>query len=428
MAEPADELARETIQFGLRLGELLLRSGAGTREVEASLIAVITALGLSDIEVDITSQSILLQHAPPGRPPMVAVRVCRTESRDHSRLVAAHRLVADLAGGRCTRAEARIRLDEIETSHKPWPRWMVSVAYGVLAAAVCVVVGGGPKAMVMALATSIVLDRLGRMLARAGVQPFFVTFIGSTAASVMTVLAVRAELLSIRDASAVIAGGIVVLLPGRLLVSTFEDAINGFPVTASGRMLSVMLTGAAIISGVAVGLGLARRMDIVLQVDVAGGSATKVWVGVIAAGVASLSSAITHRTRLALLIPAVTVGVVGYATFQALVANGFASRVTATAVAAVVIGIGGSLWASWLKAPSIVISVPALVFLLPGLTIFMAMSQITQDTNQGLQTLFLALGTALAIGAGVAFGEVLADPGRRALPRSADTRPRSRPA
>jgi uncharacterized membrane protein YjjB (DUF3815 family) len=60
--------------------------------------------------------------------------------------------------------------------------------------------------------------------------------------------------------------------------------------------------------------------------------------------------------------------------------------------------------------------------LLPGLTIFTAMSEITQDAGQGMQTLFLAMGTALAIGAGVAFGEVLADPTRRAIPARGRTK------
>ena len=35
-APPQDEQAREAIEFGLRLGDLLLRSGSGTRDVEAA--------------------------------------------------------------------------------------------------------------------------------------------------------------------------------------------------------------------------------------------------------------------------------------------------------------------------------------------------------------------------------------------------------
>ena len=81
MGTPQDEQAREVIEFGLRLGDLLLRSGSGTRDVEAALIAVTAAMGLTDVEVDITAQSIILQHAPAGGRPVNLLRVARTQSR-----------------------------------------------------------------------------------------------------------------------------------------------------------------------------------------------------------------------------------------------------------------------------------------------------------------------------------------------------------
>src|SRR3954451_24536383 len=137
MDAPEDTSARSAIDFSLELGELLLRSGAGTRDVEASLIAVTTALGLSDVEVDITTQAIQLQYAPPGERATSLLRIARRQSRDHGRLVAVYRLVADLADGTCSREQAVQRLAEISAAPKAWPRWMVSVAYGLLAAAVC---------------------------------------------------------------------------------------------------------------------------------------------------------------------------------------------------------------------------------------------------------------------------------------------------
>src|SRR5690242_1554601 len=46
MSTPEEQQALAAVDFALALGELLLRSGASTRDVEASLIAVTTAMGL----------------------------------------------------------------------------------------------------------------------------------------------------------------------------------------------------------------------------------------------------------------------------------------------------------------------------------------------------------------------------------------------
>ncbi len=418
MDAPEDRQAREAIEFGLRLGELLFRSGAGTRDVEASLIAVTAALGLRYVEVDITVQSMLLQYAPPDRAPLTLVRVARSQSRDHARLAAAHRLVEDLVAGRCPRQDAERRLREVETSRKPWSRWVVSLAYGVLAAAVCALVGGGLRAIALAFVVSVGIDRLGRVLARRGLRPFFVTFVGAATASVVAVLAVQVSLLGPGGAGAVISGGIVVLLPGRLLVSAVEDAISGFSVTASGRVLEVLLTGGAIISGVAIGLGLARRLNLVLDVDVGATSVGDVTRGLAAAAVASLATAVAYRSRKRFLLPAVGIGVLGYAVFGTLRVAALAGPTASTAAAAVVIGLAARLVAGRMHAPALVLSVPALSSLLPGLAIFRAMSLLAEQAQTGVGPLFIAMTTALAIGAGVALGDFLAAPADRRWARA----------
>jgi uncharacterized membrane protein YjjP (DUF1212 family) len=417
MEAPEDRQAREAVDFALRLGELMIRSGAGTRDVEATLIAATAALGLTHVEVDITVQSVMVQHAVPGRPPLTLVRVARGESRDFSRLAHAHRLVDDLVGGRVARADALARLREIERAAKPWPRWVVGVGWGLLAAGVTALVGGGPVAVLLGFATSFAVDRLGRLLGRLGLSPFFVTFVGAAVASLVTVAAVELQLLAARDAGPVIAGGIVVLLPGRLLVAAVEDAISGFSVTAAGRVLQVMLTAAAIISGVGLSLGVARRLGLDLEVDAVGTSAADVTRGIVAAGVAALASAVANRDRWTHALPAAGIGVAGFATYGLLRAGAVTGATVATACAAVVVGVLARVLGQRLRAPALVLAVPALSALLPGLTIFRGMSQLAEGSQEGIGTLLEAMTTALAIGAGIVLGDFLAAPADRTMGR-----------
>ena len=78
-------------------------------------------------------------------------------------------------------------------------------------------------------------------------------------------------------------------------------------------------------------------------------------------------------------------------------------------------GIDPGKLAEWFgdRAPGLVLSVPALSALLPGLAIFQAMSLLAGGDPQGIAALFGAMATALAIGTGVAFGDLVGAPADR---------------
>ena len=73
-----DASARKTIDFALHLAESMFRYGAGALEVETSIIAVTAALGLKNIEVDITNQSVGINYAPKDQTPIALLRVVRS--------------------------------------------------------------------------------------------------------------------------------------------------------------------------------------------------------------------------------------------------------------------------------------------------------------------------------------------------------------
>ena len=139
-----DTSARKTLDFALHLAETMFRYGAGALEVETSIIAVTAALGLKNIEVDITNQSVAINYAPKDQPPIALLRVVRSWTNNYAGLAKVHRLVTDIVAGGVGRDEAIRRLDEAITSPKPFPRWMVTMAFGVFAAVFVGVLGGGP--------------------------------------------------------------------------------------------------------------------------------------------------------------------------------------------------------------------------------------------------------------------------------------------
>lgn len=407
----AEESSRKTIDFALRLAETMFRYGAGALEVETSIIAVTAALGLRNIEVDITNQSVVINYAPRDAVPITLLRVVRSWTNNYAGLVEIHELVTDIVSGGVTRDEAYRRLDVIVKKPKPFPRWMVSVAEAVFAAAVVGVIGGTIFGMMVAFATILAAGQVARVLGRWRVPDFFVTSISSF---IVTIVAVLCFMFHVPlSPSIVVAGGILLMLPSGRLVSAVQDAINGFPVTAAGRFLSAFLTFGAIVAGIAVALVTSTLFgaDRLNVAETLSGTLPLVLVLALVA-LATVAICIAEQTSRKLVIPTAAVALAGYIVYHFGMEFGLGGRF-APALAAVVIGMLARIVALRLGAPQLVVAVPSVIFLLVGLSIFRAMFVMTltpEDSVTGAVGIFNALIVILAVAAGVVLGDNIARP------------------
>ena len=85
----------------------------------------------------------------------------------------------------------------------------------------------------------------------------------------------------------------------------------------------------------------------------------------------------------------------------------------AAACAAVVIGAGQLLIAGRVGVPPLVVVVPALVPMLPGLLIYRGLSSMSEGDTMGILQLTAAAATTIALAAGVILGEYVAQPLKR---------------
>ncbi|GGB43805.1 hypothetical protein GCM10011492_38530 [Flexivirga endophytica] len=448
MEAPEQEASvRGALELSVRVGELLLRCGAGTRDVEAAVVAVAAAAGLRRLEVDITNQSLLVQAPTPAGVPVTLLRVVRSNTRDFARLTAIHGLVEELVAGGIDDVDAATRkLRRIQRTARLYPRWLVGLGYAGLAGSVCALLGGHVMAIVVAVISALVVDRIGRALGKRGVPSFYSAAAGA-AASVL--LAWLGYLVAIHgwlglsmpptDFAYAVAAGIVVLLPGRAMASAVEDAITGYPVTGAGRLLTVLLSTSGIIVGIAAGLSFTLRLDRALDLDLTapkalsfGSEPAVLWLRVMCGAIGATCSAVTARVQPRHLLPAGLLGAIGLflsgGLSSSLGLGGFRlGATTSIAVAAIAIGIAGRLIGLRLGAPALVLVVPAVSPLLPGLRIFRGMYDAVTGSivgnsvatqGQAVSTLMGAAAVALAISTGVVMGDVLSAPlDRQALHR-----------
>ncbi|GAA1115916.1 threonine/serine ThrE exporter family protein [Citricoccus alkalitolerans] len=407
----ADADSRTTLDFALKLGETMFRFGAGALEVETSIIVVTQAFGVHETEVDITNQSIALNYAPSGKTPYSLHRVVRSWSQNYAGLALLHRLVAAVAAGEMDRDEAQQTLADIRHKPKPFPGWLTTVAAGLFSATFVVFIGGGVVGAGVAFLSMMLMMTVVDLLGRARIPEFFSIMAGGFIA---TMIALVLYTLDVDLApSLVVAGGIMLLLPSGRFVSAVQDAINGFPVTAAGRFVSAFLVFAALIAGI-VAAAVFSSMLGVRELDLAQEpfAAYPVWMLGILVFAAAIWNSVFEQSEWRLLLPTAVVSLAGYAVYVGAEFIGVGSRLT-PAIAAVAIGALGRYVALRMGAPQLVVAVPGILFLLPGLTIFRSMYKIAMDTGEmmeGVIGLFNAATIIMAIAAGVVLGDTIARP------------------
>jgi uncharacterized membrane protein YjjP (DUF1212 family) len=382
---------------------------------------------LKNIEVDITNQSVAINYAPKDQTPIALLRVVRSWTNNYAGLAKVHQLVTDIVAGGVGRDEAIRRLDEAITSPKPFPRWLVTVAFGIFAAAFVGVLGGGPVSSAIAFVVNIGVSMLSRQLGRWRVPDFFTT---ATCSFVVTFMALLLWQLGLTSAPAiVVVGGILLLLPTGRLLSSVQDAINGFPVTAAGRFLSTVLIFGALVAGIAVAFVVGSRTGMP-EIDVTEtfSPAYDLWVLVILTALAVMAIAVTEQTAWKLLLPTAAVGVAGYLVLLGASSLGIGDRFS-PALSAVVIGLLARVVALKMGAPQLVVAVPAALILLPGLTIFRSMYVLTIEESEillGAGGMLNAGAIVLGAAGGIVLGDTLARPLTRSLASNERRRARRR--
>jgi uncharacterized membrane protein YjjP (DUF1212 family) len=418
---PSEATVNLVLDLALRIGEVQMASGAGASDVTATVIAVTSAYGLPHCEVDVifTSISICCQRGS-DLAPVTTHRVVRGRAMDYTRLSDVEELVRDITSGKATLSDAAARLRESTDAPHPYPRWVATVAWALMAASVSVLLGGDVKVAVLAGVTTAIIDRVGRLLNRRGLPFFFQQLVGGALATAATLTTMKFGLLPEGVApSLVVAAAITVLLSGLSVVGAVQDAISGFNVTAAGRTIETTMMSAGLIVGVVITLGVAVHLGLPSTPVAASLPQTalrlpvQILAGAAAAGCFALAS---YAPRSALPASA-GAGALGAAAHGALALAGL-NQIAATAGAAILIGFCGGTVSRRFRLPPLVIAVAGLTPLLPGLTTYRAMFELAvQRTPAGLPTAALAVATALALAAGVVLGEYFAQPVRTGLGR-----------
>ena len=404
-----------TLDFCLRVGELLLSSGAGAADVTATMQALAWQYGVRHPEVDVTFTSLSMSfQRDPEEPSVVLIRQVKQRDIDYEDLTLVDHLVREALGGQVELKDARSRLARIVSSGHTRPRWAATLGWGMMAAGVGLQLGGNAAVVAIAAVAAIGIDRLQLVMGRRRV-PFFYRQVAGGGLATLIAVAAAASWLDL-DPSLVVTANLIMLLAGIGFMGALQDALTGFYVTAGARLTEALLATAGIIAGVSGGLTVADVAGIsVGRIEVGGTDLKDVTVMAVGAAICAAAFAFASYAPRRTLLPIGLVGAVAMVISQSIKIGGFGST-WATALAAFFVGLVSYTVAGRLRVPPLVVVVSAVVPMLPGLSIYRGLSLLGEGagyTSEGLLAIITAASIAIALSSGVILGEYVAQPLKR---------------
>lgn len=424
------------LDLAVRIGESMFAVGASAHDATFAITRVARAYGLTGVQVDVTFNAISVSyHRGEDDWPTTLLRVVRVASPDHAKLQRLQALLVEITEGMDLGA-ARLAYRTIRRTPFLYRPIVVIVSRALLTVGAAILFGASPIIILLTFVSALCAAFTQAGLARLQVPSFFSQIAGgfviTAFATVVSALgnAGIAPFEGIQP-SIIVASGIVLMLSGLTVVAAAQDAIDGFALTAGGRILDLTMQTVGIVLGILIGLELARLVgySIALPDDALpfGPIPAQIAGAVIIAVAVALFNGAGIRIIVVSAVLSV-IAIIGYSlTILLDVHEGAAS-----AVGALLASFVGILIARGLHVPSVAVTTAAIVPLVPGLTLFRGLLGLVDSdgTAEGMLVsigpLVLAASIGVGLAAGASLGLYLGTPLRATLASVAKSRARVR--
>ena len=393
--ERNDADADRSIELALTAAGMMLEGGASAASVAVAMRDIATAAGLGDVTTDVNHSVLTMSEHGTAH---VGAAAISSRTYDFGRLRDTTRVVNDLCANRIDPTTARRRLDTIADASNRHATWLRRVAAGAAGASWAVVFGGDPVVTVSAFVVNIVLAWAHSGLTRIGWPLFFVHLMAGVVA--VAVAATVAVFHPHTDASLTVTSVIVLLLPGVAFIGGVKDAISGWYLTATARLVESITAVVGLIVGIQLALTAAAHAGI--HLDVAPPKAINLSATpttLIASGAIAIFFGIVSRNSPKTLAASAVLSAAGLTIYTGALGEDLSSN-WATAAAALTIGALAAVIGTLNRTPTLAISTPAMLALLPGITLYRGMFH-------GGSHIQNAIMLALALAGGLTAGEYI---------------------
>lgn len=402
--------------LAMRIGEGLLSNGAAASEVTATVLRVTSSSGLRNVSVQVTFDEVTISYLPDRlSAPFTRVRSTGTRDQDFSRLAAFEDVTHRYISGELDLEEARRLAEEIPREKPAYPLSLVTAGFAVMGGAAALSLGAGALVTVAATVAAGVLILIGDVLTKQRIPQFYSQAVGGM---VGVLIAVLVDLIDPTvNSSIVVVACIIVQLAGLTSFGAMQDAVTGWFVTASGRILETLMLTVGVVAGVRGGLLIADMLgadiSVSAQMPV---SLISVLVLVVSGAGMGLGYGVGTQIPMRVLAWASAVAV-GSAVTSHVLSGLVLDRVYATSLTAFLVGAVSVLLSDRLRAPSLAFVMAGVIPMVPGSRIFRGLLGLGSDVAEGAVELLGAAEVAVAIAAGAILGQLVLSRLLARLPR-----------
>lgn len=410
----ATDLARLHAVFDLamRVGEGMLTNGAAASEVTATVLRIISSSGIRNVSVTVTFDEVSISYLPdPESAPFTRIRAAGVRIQDFTKLEALEQVTDDYVRGEAPLDVAAARVAAIPDERAPYPSWLVTAALAAMGGAAAYGLGAGVLVTAAATLTAAVLAALTARLTARGVPLFYVQAVGGFVAAVAALAVHVVD--PLRSSSIVVVACLIILLAGLTSIGAMQDAITGWYVTASARILETVMLTVGLVVGVRGGLLVADLFHADLAVSAAlPVSLASVPVVIVSGALLGLGYAVSVQTPPRSLVWCAALTAVSSLATTLLGGAGL-GRPWAVGLTSICTGILAVILAERVRAPALTFVMAGVVPLVPGSRIYRGLLEIGSDMVSGSAQLFEAAEIAVALAAGAVLGQLLATRGLR---------------
>lgn len=388
------------IRFLTMLGRSLHSYGIPSHRLETALTHAAARL---DIRAEFlsTPTSLIAAYGEPGAQRVELVRVHPGELQ-LDKLLDLDETVQALYRGDLTLEDADRRLMAVDTSPQRYGAVLTIAAFGVTAASACRFFGGAWLEVAVALGVGVMGGMVGWLAGRhealARIQVLIISVLAAFLAGAATLWT------GPMATGEVVLGALIVLLPGLTLTTSLNELSTGHLVAGTARLVGSLATFVQIGVGVEVG----RRLAELLTGGVLHRSPPPLpdWSLWVMLGLTPLALGVLFRSRMREL-PWIVLGSL-VAFWSARLGVGWLGAGLGTALGALSVGLAGNLFARLAHKPSVVVTVPSLILLVPGSIGYRSLGQLmNNDLLTGLDTAFGALLVGVSLVSGLLLANVL---------------------
>ncbi|WP_394280323.1 threonine/serine exporter ThrE family protein [Microbacterium sp.] len=431
-----DAFVVRVLDLAIRVGETMLVAGAPASEVTSTIVRMTGVYGLDPVHVDVTYNAITVAHHRSGADrPVTLLRVVRGSAPDHARLQRIQALVAAVREG-LGLDEAIARFRSIRRTPFAYHQPVVIASQALLAVGVAVMFGGNWLVITLSFVAAAAAALTQSLLARARVPFFFSQIAG---AFVLTLVAAAAPLLELTgwDAAAtirpsvIVASGIVLMLAGLTVVGAAQDAIDGFALTAMGRILELVTQTVGVVLGILAGLETARVIGLGMEAPSTTLPFGPLPLQFLGAALIAVAVTVFNGAGMRIIVVSMGLSVVAWAGYIAASGLGF-DTAAASGVGAFAGSVVGVVVAYRLHVPSVAITTAAILPMVPGAAVFRGLLGVVESGQSpstlltGFTTLAAAATIGIALAVGASLGIYLGQPLRASLGSIIRTRARVR--